>query len=67
MTRQNVRRKMSLFEHFSKALRIYLEARIRIRNRIKVKGRIRIRIRIKVQSDTQDQDPHQCDADRGTC
>jgi hypothetical protein len=35
---------MSKYEHFFKALRLYLEARIRIR--IKVKGRIRIRIKV---------------------
>jgi hypothetical protein len=37
---------MSLFKHFWKVSRLYLEARIRI----EVKGRIQIRIRIKVTS-----------------
>jgi hypothetical protein len=46
MTSQNVW-KMSLFEHFFKVLRLYLEARIRIRIRTEVKGRIRIRIKVK--------------------
>jgi hypothetical protein len=42
--------KMSLFEHFSKVLSLYLEARIRTRFRIKLKGRIRIWISINVIS-----------------
>ncbi len=37
---------MSLFEHFFKALSLYLEVRIRIR--IKVKSSIRIRVRVKL-------------------
>ncbi len=39
---------ISLFEHVSKVLSLYLEARIRIWIRIKVKSRIWIWIRIKV-------------------
>ncbi len=46
---------VSLFEHFFKALSLYLEAKIRVR--IKVKGRIRIRNKVTKQ------DPHQGVAD----
>jgi hypothetical protein len=51
---------VSLFEHFFKALSLYLKARIRIR--IKVKGGIRIPKKQGLdpdKSDKQDPDPHQ--------
>jgi hypothetical protein len=53
---------VSLFEHYFKALTVYLEARIRIRIRIIVKGGIRIRMKQGLdphKSDKQDPDPHQ--------
>jgi hypothetical protein len=76
MTSQNVWNKR-LFEHLSKVLSLYLEARIRVGIHIKVKGRIlirfrnevkiRIRIRIKWQPGSGTPDPSQSDADPQHC